>query len=994
MKKSIKRVLSMLLVAVLVLGSIPMMSYAETQPTYKYGGDQAYGKDVEFNDSGTEYDTILFKVNTNTNHPAFFSLAYCLDTSSTIHSSKAYNLFDLNSVPYLSSANANKIRAIVLNGYPNQTIQTLRQRANNNDLNEKEALTATQAAIWKYSNNRNMDWAHTPDDDNDGYYWRDMKTLYDYLDGLSGVSAVSPAAINTQAPTASIDGNDVLIQFNYKNVGPNPTVTLSLPGFTKTVAAGSNGYTTVSFRKALSSFSASNFTTYSISITGQNPVTDVFSFFPVDGQDKTQTLVSLPLTQMKSVSASVNGNLATLLASVTVNKSFTDQAKTEVAFELKAGNTVIESGTTSNQTITWNNLIPGNYTLFETTPSRYISSIAGGHAITLTASEHEVVNVTNTPEPKTTITVHHISETGATLAADDQLMGYADETYTASAKSIAHYTVKTAPVNETGLFGSTNMELTYVYKEDPKSTVTAIYVDESDVTIAPSVATTDYVGQPYTTSAKSINHYELVSEPTNATGTYAEESTTVKYVYKENAKTTITVYHQNESGTNLVSPETLTGYADESYSTSAQSIAHYELITTPDNASGTYGTEDFTLTYVYKENAKTTITVYHQNESGTNLVSPETLTGYADESYSTSAQSIAHYELITTPDNASGTYGTEDFTLTYVYKENAKTTITVKYVDGNGTEIATSDSLSGYADESYSTSAKSIANYSLSETPANASGTYGTSDFEVVYVYTASDKLTITVKYVNTNQVEIASPDFIQGYPGDSYTSSPKSITDYQLITNPENANGVFGEENFEIIYVYESLVSPTDPTNPTEPTNPTQPTEPTNPTQAPTEPTTQAPTEPQGPQGSVVVNFVDTDGISIASSFNFTGSVGTLYQTSARTIDGYELVETPANASGSFIDGSITVDYVYSNGVTVAEEETPLGEAITPINFDSIYDNMETTEAASDEAVILDEETPLADALPQTGQASPELFYGIGSIVSALGIYLKRKNK
>ena len=163
----------------------------------------------------------------------------------------------------------------------------------------------------------------------------------------------------------------------------------------------------------------------------------------------------------------------------------------------------------------------------------------------------------------------------------------------------------------------------------------------------------------------------------------------------------------------------------------------------------------------------------------------------------------------------------------------------------------------------------------------------------------------------------------------------------------------------------------------------------------APTEPNTQAPAPaaPQGPQGTVVVNFVDTEGAPLAASLSFTGTVGTLYQTSARSIADYELVESPANASGSFIDGSLTVDYVYSNGVTLVEEETPLGEAVTPFNFDAIYDNMESiTEAASDEAIILDEETPLADALPQTGQASPELFYGIGSIVSALGIYLKEK--
>lgn len=156
------------------------------------------------------------------------------------------------------------------------------------------------------------------------------------------------------------------------------------------------------------------------------------------------------------------------------------------------------------------------------------------------------------------------------------------------------------------------------------------------------------------------------------------------------------------------------------------------------------------------------------------------------------------------------------------------------------------------------------------------------------------------------------------------------------------------------------------------------------------TQPTTQAPTEPQGPQGSIVVNFVDTEGNSIGSSFTFTGTVGTLYQTSSRSIEGYELTETPANASGNFIDGSITVDYVYSDGVIIEEESVALGEA-NVFNFDSIYDNM-TTEEATDEAIILDEATPLADALPQTGQATPELFYGIGGLVSALGLYIKKR--
>lgn len=66
--------------------------------------------------------------------------------------------------------------------------------------------------------------------------------------------------------------------------------------------------------------------------------------------------------------------------------------------------------------------------------------------------------------------------------------------------------------------------------------------------------------------------------------------------------------------------------------------------------------------------------------------------------------------------------------------------------------------------------------------------------------------------------------------------------------------------------------------------------------------------------------------------------------------------------------------------------EPVPLGAG--PINFDSIYDNMEMPT----EEVIAEEETPLADALPQTGQIPVELFYGVGGLLTAIGAYMKRK--
>ena len=49
----------------------------------------------------------------------------------------------------------------------------------------------------------------------------------------------------------------------------------------------------------------------------------------------------------------------------------------------------------------------------------------------------------------------------------------------------------------------------------------------------------------------------------------------------------------------------------------------------------------------------------------------------------------------------------------------------------------------------------------------------------------------------------------------------------------------------------------------------------------------------------------------------------------------------------------------------------------------------------AVEEVVEVDEEeTPLADALPATGQLPVELFYGAGGLISAVGVMIRRKKK
>ena len=68
---------------------------------------------------------------------------------------------------------------------------------------------------------------------------------------------------------------------------------------------------------------------------------------------------------------------------------------------------------------------------------------------------------------------------------------------------------------------------------------------------------------------------------------------------------------------------------------------------------------------------------------------------------------------------------------------------------------------------------------------------------------------------------------------------------------------------------------------------------------------------------GKVNVMYVDESG-NVLDKKNFKGEIGTAYESSALSIDGYTLKTTPSNASGSYTSEDITVTYVYAKNVTV----------------------------------------------------------------------------
>ncbi len=210
--------------------------------------------------------------------------------------------------------------------------------------------------------------------------------------------------------------------------------------------------------------------------------------------------------------------------------------------------------------------------------------------------------------------------------------------------------------------------------------------------------------------------------------------------------------------------------------------------------------------------------------------------------------------------------------------------VTVQYKDTTGVVLADSITLSGNVGENYTTTAKIIDGYSLTTTPTNSNGTFSTNPQTVTYTY-KKDPIAqpVTVNYIDTDGKTIAPTETLSGNVGENYTTTAKTIDGYSLTTTPANANGTFSTNPQTVTYTYTK-----DPI--------AQP---------------------------VTVNYIDTDGKTIAPSETLTGNISENYTTTAKTIDGYSLTTTPANAKGTFSTEPQIINYIYAKNAETAQPIT-----------------------------------------------------------------------
>lgn len=329
--------------------------------------------------------------------------------------------------------------------------------------------------------------------------------------------------------------------------------------------------------------------------------------------------------------------------------------------------------------------------------------------------------------------------------------------------AVADQGVIFAAYQGTNILSGLNLEISV--RDTQQGEVITRYVDENGIEISQADRQTGDVGSEYTTSAININGYTLDSTnlPDNSKGEFTPETITVIYVYKKSntvdpptQRGIVITRFVDQNGTEIAGRRRQTGSIGSNYITNAISIAGYTLDETklPANASGQFINGTILVTYVYNKNDSPStedalVITRFVDQNGIEIanIKRRYQSGNIGDPYTTKPIEIPGYvlDLSKFPANASGFFTAETIYVTYVYKKidtnpiipSEQATVTTRFVDQNGNEIATSRTQNGVVGTDYTTQPIDILGYSLDPTrlPENANGQFTVEPIIVTYVY-------------------------------------------------------------------------------------------------------------------------------------------------------------------------------------------------------------------------------------------------------------------
>ena len=205
----------------------------------------------------------------------------------------------------------------------------------------------------------------------------------------------------------------------------------------------------------------------------------------------------------------------------------------------------------------------------------------------------------------------------------------------------------------------------------------------------------------------------------------------------------------------------------------------------------------------------------------------------------------------------------------YYIRKDAK--VIVKYLEKDTNEVLDESAnyiINGKVFDEYETEQKEFEGYTFVESTNNTIGTMTENEIEVIYYY--KKQATVKVEYIDKQTGEKLDEEEIKGNVGDSYETKEKEIEGYELIEIPSNSKGKMEEEEILVQYYYKQ-------------------------------------------KAEVEIQYVEKDTNNLLSeNDNIQGYVEDPYETKAKDISYYKLVDQTQNTKGTMKKEKITVIYYY----------------------------------------------------------------------------------
>ena len=420
----------------------------------------------------------------------------------------------------------------------------------------------------------------------------------------------------------------------------------------------------------------------------------------------------------------------------------------------------------------------------------------------------------------------------------------------------------------------------------------------------------------YTLSEEESTEGDLKYYDTSINHDTKEVTNTDKY-----GKVTVHYYIQNVDGTTTTNrvpdvngteiPDVIIeGKEGDSYTVSeAQNVNDkYELVEEKlPPSEGTIqkyneGQPQEVIYYYRLKPAKVIINYIEQDEDAMSLATQEVIEGHVDDIYNTNTdyrkETISKdgktYTLIQDSGNTEGQMTVSDIVVTYYYLQNTKAT--VRYVEGNPEtgeivkDLEAPRTEEGLVGDEFVTNEKAFIGYRLIKSPENTTIKMTKEEQTLIYYYEAVytglvenhiDDKTGKVLYTEVHQIQV----------GQNYKISSKEFEGYDLVETklPENSTGTMEEELVTVNYYYIKKTV-------------------------------------------LEVNYVNvlTNEPLTEKIVDNTKHEGDSYTTEQKEFTGYDLVEVPANSTGTMevqtdADGDIVnnktvVTYYYAQKAQVEE--------------------------------------------------------------------------